>query len=228
MHALILFPHSCFSSLLPSSEDGEVLVQLIVLLSNPSGHLALSADDPEATTQPQRCQCCTNAIDSIPPPLPDQRPVLLSILNLTRRKAEPLRRTPNKMPHTDTNERGEASERNRRMQSKSMGNVFQADKRRIAMCIQRQYPRGPDMESTQRHQRISQRTSPADDRPRYRAFIAPCLRAIPQQRLSSAPQPQRDSRRDVCDQGQSDEQGFRERGLIVWPGEEQVAITFYD
>lgn len=84
------------------------------------------------------------------------------------------------------------------------------------------------MEAGEREQDVAQQRSAAQSWPRDRALVCACLGAVALQGLSPPVEAQRDAAGYVGDEGQCDDEGLGEGGLVVRPCEQEVAVCFGD
>jgi hypothetical protein len=114
---------------------------------------------------------------------------LLLRSDLARRKTHPLRSAPDEMPGRNANESSEAGEGYERVQRDAVGDVVQIDEAGVAVRIQREYPRSPDVKSSEREERIPQGARSAERGPGNRFPIRRCLRAVALESFSPPVEP---------------------------------------
>lgn len=96
------------------------------------------------------------------------------------------------------------------------------------MHVHRQDARTPNMEARQREQDVTQQRSAAQRRPGNRALVCARLCAIALQCLSPPVEAQGDAAGYMGDEGQGDDEGLGEGRLVVWAGEQEVAVCLWD
>lgn len=96
------------------------------------------------------------------------------------------------------------------------------------MHVGREDARGPDVEAGERHKGIAQGARPAQARPGNRLPVGGGFGAVALEGLAAAVEAQGDARGDVGGEGQGDEQRLGDGGLVVGPGEEEVAVGLWD
>lgn len=96
------------------------------------------------------------------------------------------------------------------------------------MHVHGQDPRRPDVETRKREQNVPQHARAAEHRPRDRALVCSCLGAVALQRDATSVQTQCHAGGYVCEKWERDDEGLGEGGLVVRPGQEEVAVCFGD
>lgn len=210
------------------SHKRDVTVQLVKLLPDPSNRLSSSSNDAKTTCEPQPCHQSSNAIDSIPPPLPLQSLVLRVRRDLIGLPAHPVGDTPGKMPHAGADESGEAGKRDKRMRRKAVAYVRQRDQTAIAMHVHGQDTSGPDVEGGEWEEGIAEQTGAAEGGPGDGALVSARLGAIALQSLAAAVQAQCHAAGDVGEERKRNDERLCQGGLVVRPCEEEVAIRLGD
>lgn len=80
------------------------------------------------------------------------------------------------------------------------------------------------MKARKREQCVAQRRRPAECRPRDAPLVRSCFGPVALQRDAPPVQTQGDSRADVREQRERDDERLGQRGLVVGPCQQQVAV----
>jgi hypothetical protein len=204
--------------------ERNLAIQLIELLPDPTNSLTRSPHNAQSTRKPQPRDRHRDAVDHIPPPLLLQIPMLRVRTDLTRLPAHPLRDTPGEVPHARGHQRAESSERDEWMRREAVRDVRQTDQAVIAVHIHGKNARGPHVEARKREQHVAQQTCAAERRPGDGPLVCERLGAVALQGLAPSVEPQCNARGYVCEERERNDERLGERGLVVWPCQEEVAV----